>query len=83
MNPEIIGGIAATLTSAAYIPQTIKIFREKNTRGISLGMYVMIICGICMWMVYGLMIGSISLVVANSLTFILAGTILFMKIRHG
>ena len=83
MNPEIIGGIAAILTTAAYIPQSIKIFREKDTKSISLGMYIMITGGIAMWLIYGIMIESISVIIANGVTLVLACGILIMKIRHG
>ncbi len=83
MNPEIIGGIAAILTTAAYIPQSIKLFREKNTKSLSLGMYILITSGIATWVIYGLMIESPSLILANGITFVLALSILLMKIRHG
>ena len=83
MNPEIIGYIAAILTTAAYIPQTIKVFREKNTKSLSLGMYLMITSGIAMWLIYGMIIDSPSLIFANAITLVMAGSILFMKIRHG
>jgi len=83
MNPEFIGTIAATLTTAAYIPQTIKVLREKHTKSISLGMYVMITLGIAMWLVYGLMIESPSLIIANGLTLAMSCMILFMKIKYG
>lgn len=83
MNPEIIGGIATVLTTAAYVPQTIKVLREKNTQSLSLGMYSMITTGIGFWCVYGIMINSPSLMVANGATFFMAATILYMKIRHG
>ena len=83
MNPEIIGYIAAILTTAAYIPQTIKVFREKNTKSLSLGMYLMINSGIAMWLIYGIMLDSPSLILANAVTLVLAFGILLMKIRHG
>ena len=83
MNPEIIGYIAAILTTAAYIPQTIKVFREKNTKSLSLGMYLMISSGIAMWLIYGVIIESPSLIFANAITLVMAGSILFMKIKHG
>lgn len=83
MNPEIIGGIAAILTTAAYIPQSIKIFREKDTQSLSLGMYIMITAGIAMWLIYGIMIESISVTIANGVTLVLVCGILIMKIKHG
>lgn len=83
MNPEWVGYGAALLTTAAYIPQAIKAYREKHTTGISLAMYSLITLGIFLWLVYGLMVGSPSIIVANGITLILALFILFMKIKHG
>lgn len=83
MNPEIIGSIAAILTTAAYIPQTIKVLRYKHTRDLSLGMYIMITAGIFCWCVYGILLGSPSLILANGISCALSGLILIMKIRHG
>jgi MtN3 and saliva related transmembrane protein len=83
MNPEFIGYIAALLTTAAYIPQSIKVFREKNTASLSLGMYIMITSGIACWLIYGIMVESPSLILANGITLVLAGSILYMKIRNG
>ncbi len=83
MNPEIIGYFAAIFTTFAYVPQTIKVFREKNTKSLSLGMYLMINTGIALWLVYGFMIDSPSLILANGITLMLSLPILVMKIRHG
>ena len=83
MNPEIIGMAAAVLTTAAYIPQTLKIIREKHTKSISLGMYSMLTLGIFLWMVYGMMLGSPSLILANGISCAMACFILVMKMKHG
>jgi len=83
MNPEWIGMLAAFLTTAAYIPQLVKVLREKHTTSLSLGMYVLITSGIGLWFIYGVMLNSPSLMLANGITFAMALTILIMKIRHG
>jgi MtN3 and saliva related transmembrane protein len=83
MNPEIIGSIAAVLTTAAYVPQALKVYREKKTANLSLGMYSLITSGIFCWLIYGLMLESPSLIFANGITLALAGYILFMKLHHG
>ena len=83
MNPETIGYLAAFFTTAAYIPQAIKVFREKHTTSISVAMYCLISTGIALWFTYGVMIGSPSLLIANGITFVLAVGILIMKIKHG
>lgn len=83
MNPEWIGLLAAILTTAAYIPQTIKVLRTRDTRSLSLGMYLMITSGIGMWFIYGVLLESPSLILANGITFLMAFTILVMKVRLG
>jgi MtN3 and saliva related transmembrane protein len=83
MNPEIIGAVAAFLTTAAYIPQVTKVLKEKDTKAISLGMYLMMAAGLATWLAYGVMLGSPSMVAANGVTLTLALVIVAMKIRHG
>lgn len=83
INPEIIGGIAAFLTTTAYAPQAIKAIREKNTKSLSLTMYMMMSAGIAAWFIYGVMLESPALMLANGITFMLVAAILYMKIRHG
>lgn len=83
MNPEWVGYLAAILTTAAYVPQTVKVLRTRHTESISLGMYGMITVGILLWFLYGLLIDSPSIMLANGSTFLMAVTILVMKIRFG
>jgi len=83
MNPEWIGSAAAVFTTAAYIPQAAKAFREKHTTSLSLVMYLLITTGIGLWFVYGVMLGSPSLMLANGISFLLTLGILLMKIKHG
>jgi len=83
MNPEWVGGTAALLTTGAYIPQVAKVLRTRDTASLSLGMYTLITTGLFIWMLYGLMIGSMSLIIANGIAFVLAGLVLFMKLRYG
>ncbi len=83
MNPEWVGYFAAILTTAAYIPQMVKVVRYRHTESISLGMYTLISLGIFAWFIYGLMIESPSIIIANAITFVMALVILVMKIRCG
>lgn len=83
MNPEIIGMIAAILTTAAYIPQAVKVLKYKHTKDLSLGMYIMITSGIFCWFLYGVLLASPSLMLANGISCVLAALILVMKIKHG
>ncbi len=79
---EVIGYIAAALTTASFVPQAWKTFRTKDVSGISLGMYSMFTVGITLWLVYGLMLRAWPIVIANVVTISLACTILAMKIRY-
>jgi MtN3 and saliva related transmembrane protein len=83
MNPESVGYLAAILTTAAYIPQTMKVLRERHTKSLSLAMYSLITAGLGLWFIYGVMLGSPSLMLANGVTFLMALTILIMKLRYG
>lgn len=83
VNPEWVGYAAGVLTTLAYIPQVIKVLREKHTKSISLGMYVLITGGIGLWFVYGLILESPSLIIANGITFVMSIFILLMKLKHG
>ena len=79
---EVIGYIAAALTTSSFVPQAWKTFRTKDVSGISLGMYSMFTVGITLWLVYGLMLRAWPIVIANVVTISLACTILAMKIRY-
>ena len=78
-----IGSIAAALTTVAFVPQVWKVWRTRNTHDISLGMYALFTCGVAMWLVYGVLLGSWPIVIANSTTLLLAGAVLLMKLRFG
>ena len=80
---EWIGYLAATLTTVAFVPQVWQIWRTKHTKDISLRMYVLFTAGIAAWLTYGLLIGAWPVVVANAVTFVLAGAVLVLKLRHG
>lgn len=78
---EIMGYAAATLTTASFFPQAIRVLRTRDTRAISLAMYAMFTCGVTLWLVYGLMTAQWSIVIANVITVVLAAIILAMKVR--
>lgn len=77
----MIGAIAAVLTTLAFLPQVIKTIKTKDTSGISLGMYAMQVTGIGLWLAHGIHIGDMPLILANSVSFVLSGTILYYKIQ--
>lgn len=79
----LIGFLAALLTTTAFIPQVLKIVKTKNTKDISLGMYVIFTSGIACWLIYGILIMNIPMITANCITLLLASLVLFYKIKHG
>jgi MtN3 and saliva related transmembrane protein len=83
IDANLIGYCAAVLTTGAFVPQTIKTIRSRDTRAISLWMYAAFVAGIAFWFVYGLTLGSWPVILSNAITFLLAVTILAMKVRYG
>lgn len=83
INPEIIGSIAATLTTSAFIPQAWQVWRTRHTADISLGMYTLFTLGVALWLAYGLELASWPIIIANSITLLLAGAVLIMKLKFG
>lgn len=79
---ELIGYIAASLTTASFVPQALLIYRTRNVTGISLGMYSAFTVGISLWLAYGLLLRAWPIVVANLVTLVLALIILSMKLRY-
>jgi MtN3 and saliva related transmembrane protein len=81
--PELVGYLAAALTTASFVPQAWLTFRTRDVSGISLGMYTVFACGVALWLAYGLLVGAWPIVVANAITLTLAIAILAMKLRFG
>jgi MtN3 and saliva related transmembrane protein len=78
----IVGLAAAACTTFSFLPQAIKVIKTKNTKDLSLAMYSIFTAGVFLWLVYGVFVRDIPIIIANSITFILAATILIMKIRY-
>ena len=83
MNNEILGYLAAALTTTSFIPQAVMTIRSRNTSGISLGMYAIFTIGVALWLAYGLVIESWPMIAANTVTLALAALILACKLRYG
>ena len=79
---DLVGSLAATLTTASFIPQALHTFRTKDVRGISLGMYSAFTAGVALWLVYGILLGAVPIIAANAITLSLALAILVMKLRY-
>jgi len=79
---ELVGYLAAALTTCSFLPQAWLTFRTRDVRGVSLGMYSVFTLGVALWLAYGVMLGAWPIVIANGITLALAGTILVMKLRY-
>ncbi len=78
----LVSSAAATLTTAAFLPQALHIIRYKDTRAISLIMYVAFGTGVLLWMLFGLMIGNLPIIISNAITLGLALAIIAMKLKY-
>ena len=65
LQVEIIGLIAASFTTFAFVPQVFKIWKNSNASGVSISMYVIMLVGICIWLYYGFLIKSLAVIIAN------------------
>ena len=79
---NIIDYFAAFLTTAAFLPQAIHSWKTRDLSGISLPMYSMFSLGVACWLIYGLMINSWPVIMANSITLVLACAVLILKLMH-
>ena len=78
----VIGLIAATITTLSFIPQLIKTWNLKETKDISLLMFVTLGVGIILWIIYGFLLWDLPLILVNSITFIFVLIILFFKFKY-
>ena len=79
---ELIGLIAAVLTTAAFLPQVYKTWKTKDVSALSLPMLILFFTGIVLWLVYGIYIKSLSMIIANSITIVSSLLLLYFKITY-
>jgi MtN3 and saliva related transmembrane protein len=82
VNLEIIGIIAAILTTSGFIPQVYKSFKTKNVDGVSITMYIVLLVGMLFWLYYGILINSFSIKLANIVSGILVVTLIIFRILY-
>lgn len=81
-NYEIIGLLAAFLTTASFVPQVYKTWKLKSADSLSLTMYIVFFIGVLLWLVYGIHIASLSMIIANSATAVLALLLILFKLKY-
>lgn len=79
--PEVVGFCAGLCSMISFTPQIIKTWKERDARSISLRMYVVTVTGFSLWVTYGVMIGSLPVMLTNSVCLTLSALILAMKWR--
>jgi len=80
---DLIGYLAAILTTSAFVPQAWLTWKTRSAHGVSLGMYSVFVAGVACWLLYGISLHAWPVIVANAVTLSLASFILIMKIRFG
>ncbi len=78
---EIIGFIAAILTTTAFLPQALHSWKTRDLSGISLNMYMIFTLGVTLWLIYGFLIKSMPVIAANIITLPTTLIILMLKIK--
>jgi len=78
---EIIGLVAALMTTSAFVPQVYKTWKSKSADSLSLSMYIIFFIGIILWLIYGIHLNSLAIIIANSVTAVLALLLIVFKLR--
>ena len=79
---EIMGMVAAVITTSSFVPQVYKTWKNKSTKDISLTMYLAMFIGVVLWTIYGVFHESIPIIVANFLTAVLLFTMIVLKLKY-
>ena len=82
MSPDLIGYIAAFLTTLSFFPQALKTLRSRDTHSISLRMYLLFTTGVIFWSIYGWMVGDGPVLIANLITLVPAVIVLVLKLSN-
>ncbi len=81
-NIEILGLIAAVLTTSAFLPQVYKTWKTKDVSSLSMPMLILFFVGIILWFIYGIYINSLSLIIANGITIGSYVLLIFFKVKY-
>lgn len=80
---NLLGLVAGTLTTIAFLPQLLKTWESRSAKDISLSWIVTFSSGISLWLIYGLCIGALPVILANGITLVLTSVILVFKLKFG
>lgn len=79
---ETLGYFAGILTTIAFIPQVLQIYKTKSAKDVSLAMFLLFTLGVLLWLIYGIEAKALPVIIANSVTLILSMVILFFKFKY-
>lgn len=82
LDKEVVGAVAATCTTISFVPQLLHVWKSKSAKDISLKMFLLFAFGVALWIVYGVMNQSPSVLMANVVTLALALVIICLKLRY-
>ena len=78
---EIVGMTAGALTTISFLPQVLKTYKSRSAKDLSMGMLSLFTFGIFLWAVYGVILMKPAIIIANTLTLLLAATLLYAKFK--
>jgi len=82
MTAENLGFIAGTITTISFVPQVIRVYRNKSGRDVSAWMMLLLATGTLLWLIYGIMVGGVPIIAANAVTFTLVVVIFILKLYY-
>lgn len=82
-HTQLIGFVAATLTTLSFLPQVVRIWRTRHARDISVPAFAVFATGVALWLVYGIRVGDLPIILANAITLLLALGVLGLSLRFG
>jgi len=83
ISANLLGACAALITSTCWLPQMVKIFRERGAQGVSLSTNLALALGVLLWLFYGVSIGAWPVIASNAVTLAFVLAIVGMKLRYG
>jgi len=79
---DLLGLLAGALTTIAFVPQLLKLYATKSGKDVSARMFLIFSTGVTLWLIYGILIRSAPIIIANSLTLLMSLVILVLKLRY-
>jgi MtN3 and saliva related transmembrane protein len=78
----ILGIVAGTLTTIAFLPQVWQTWKTKSAKDVSFIMLIAFMSGLVLWLIYGIILNALPIILANGITLVLNFIILWLKIKY-